>query len=87
VAILLTGIRKTSPNIYELQFQDEGQPIAFTFVYHPGRDRFAGNQAFDNHFEGRTSGREAMRALGAITEGRHVSFPIELRHTGTTSKL
>lgn len=37
--------------------------------------------------EGRTSGREAMRALSAFIEGRPVSFPIELLHTGTTNKL
>jgi hypothetical protein len=85
--ILLTGIRETSPTIYELQFLDEGQPVVFSFVYHPERRRCAGNQEFFDHFEGRASGRDALLALGMVIEGCSVSFPIELRQTGGTNRL
>ena len=69
------------------QILDEGKPVVFDFVYYPDTLRFAGNQDFLDHFEGRTSGRDALRALGMAVEKRTVSFPIELRQTGTTNKF
>lgn len=87
MAILLTEIRRTGANVYELQFMDEGQPVAFTFVHHPERGRVEGNHEFGVHFDGRTSGREAMIALGKFIEGRPVNFPVELPWTGASSRL
>ena len=87
MAILLTGIHETAVNTYRLDFLDEGTVIAFTFVYRPERRRFEGNSAFLTHFEGRTSGREALVALGKAIAGREVQFPVELRFTGTSNRF
>jgi hypothetical protein len=87
VAILLENIRQTGTNNYDLDFVDEGVRVSFSFVYHPERGRCDGNRAFADHFEGRTSGREAMMALGRFIAGQHVDFPVEVPATGWSNRF
>jgi hypothetical protein len=83
MAIELTGIDALSGNLYRLDFQDEGANVSFNLAYRPGKGVVISAE-FADHFNGRASCREAMRALGRFADGENVTFPVRVRVDGWT---
>ena len=87
MAILLIGIRDLGDSVYELQMMDNGTPVNFTFHYQPKYHSVRGNREFDRHFAGRTSGRDAVGALGKFVTGEPLTFPITVREDGYSGRF
>jgi hypothetical protein len=83
MSIELLGITALGDNQYRLDFQDEGASVSFVLERLP-RKGVVISREFDRHFRGRTSGQDAVMALGSFARGEPVSFPVQVRKDGFT---
>lgn len=82
MAIELVGITALGDNRYRLDFNDEGASVSFVLLRRPRTGGVVMTREFYDHFYGRSSGREAIGALGMFAEGEEVTFPVKVRKDG-----